>query len=76
MPTMIIDRPRINLSRKRSPIQKLVALVASAGNWPFENIVVIVWDNPEENVARGGRLLIDGGSRSSQAHRPCSDGTK
>jgi len=75
MPTVIIEGPRINLSRKRSLIQKLTALVASAYDWPLENIVVILRENPDENVARGGRLLVDVGRprRSPQEHRSSSD---
>lgn len=78
MPTVIIEGPRINLSRKRSLIQKLTALVATAYDWPSENIVVILRENPDENVARGGRLLIDVGRprRSPQAHRSSSDEDK
>ena len=78
MPTVIIEGPRINLSRKRSLIQKLTALVASAYDWPLENIVVILRENPDENVARGGKLLVDGGRprRSPQGDRSCSDKNK
>jgi 4-oxalocrotonate tautomerase len=78
MPTVVIEGPRISLARKRSLVQKLTALVASAYDWPLENILVILRENPDENVARGGRLLIDGGRprRSPQAHRSQSDETK
>jgi 4-oxalocrotonate tautomerase len=78
MPTVIIEGPRISLTRKRSLVRKLTAVVASAYDWPLGNIVVILRDNSDENVARGGRLLIDGGGprRSPQAHPSCSDGTK
>jgi len=78
MPTVAIEGPRINLSRKRSLIRKLTALVASAYDWLLENIVVILRENPDENVARGGRLLIDSGRprRSPQAHRLSSDKNK
>ena len=78
MPTVIIDGPRIDLSRKRSLIQKLTALVASANDWPLENIVVILRENPDDKVARGGKLLNDGGRprRSPQAQRPSSDENK
>lgn len=59
-------------------IKKLTALVASARDWPLENIVAILRENPGENVARGERSLIDGGRprRSPQAHRSCSDENK
>ena len=43
-----MEGSRINLSRKRSLIQKLMALVASAYDWPLDNIVVILWKNPDE----------------------------
>ena len=78
MPTMIIEGPRISLTRKRSLVRKLTAVVASAYDWPLENIVVILHENPDQNVARGGRLLIDGGrsSRSPQAHRSSLDKNK
>ena len=78
MPTAIIEGPRICLTRKRSLIRKLTAVVASADDWPLENIVVILRENPDENVARGGRLLIDGemARRLPQVHRSYSDETK
>jgi len=78
MPTVIIEGPRIDLSRKRSLVQELTALVASAYDWPLENIVVILRENPDENVARGGRLLMDGERprRSPQGDRSCSDKNK
>jgi len=60
MPTVVIEGPRINLGRKRSLVRKLTAIVASAYDWPLDNIVVILRENPDENVARGGKLLVDG----------------
>ena len=78
MPTVVIEGPRISLARKRSLVRKLTAAVALAYDWPLENIVVILRENPDENVARGGKLLIDGGRprRSPQAQRSVSDETK
>lgn len=74
MPTVIIGVPRINLSRKRSLIQKLMAMVASAYDRPLDNIVVILRKNPDENIARGGRFADGGRPRYlPQAHRSCSD---
>jgi 4-oxalocrotonate tautomerase len=75
MPTVIVEGPPINLSKKRSLVRKLTAVVASAYDWPYDSIVVVLRENPDENVARGGRLLIDGGRprRSPQVQRSCSD---
>lgn len=42
-------------------MRDLTALVASAYDWPVENIIVILRENTDENVARGGRLLVDRG---------------
>jgi phenylpyruvate tautomerase PptA (4-oxalocrotonate tautomerase family) len=75
MPTVIIEGPRISLTRKRSLIQKLTTLLTPAFDWPLENIVVMLNEDPDQNGARGGRALIDGGRerRSPQAHRSCPD---
>jgi len=74
MPTVVIEGPRIKLDRKRSLVRKLTALVASAYDWPLDSIIVILRENPDENVARGGRLLIDGARprRPPQAQRSYS----
>jgi 4-oxalocrotonate tautomerase len=78
MPTVIIEGPRIDLTRKRSLVQKLTALVASAYDWPLDSIIVILRENADENVARGGRLLVDGRRprRAAQAHRSYADETQ
>ena len=77
MPTVIIEGPHISLTRKRWLIRKLTAVVASAYDWPSRNIVIILRENPDENVARGGRLLIDvrRPRRTAQAHRSSADET-
>ena len=61
MPTVVIEGPRLNLPRKRTLVRELTALVASAYGWPLENIVVILHENSDDNVARGGNLLADRG---------------
>jgi len=75
MPTVIIEGPQISLARKRSLIRKLTSLVAAAYDWPRRNIVVILRENPDENVARGGKLLIDIGrpTRSPRTQRAPMD---
>lgn len=69
MPTVLIEGPRLNLRRKRELVRQLTASVASAYGWPPENIVVIFRENSDENVARGGKLLIDRG-------RPAASGSR
>ncbi len=59
MPTIIVEGPRLSVSRKRNLARELTALVASAYDWPEESIVVILRENSDENVARGGTLLAD-----------------
>ena len=59
MPTIVVEGPRLSLSTKRKLARELTALVASAYEWPEENIVVILRENSDENVARGGILLAD-----------------
>lgn len=61
MPTVVIEGPRLSLPRKRTLVRELTALVASVYEWPAENIVVILRENSDDNVARGGTLLIDRG---------------
>jgi phenylpyruvate tautomerase PptA (4-oxalocrotonate tautomerase family) len=56
MPTIVVEGPRLSLSTKRKLARELTALVASAYEWPEENIVVILRENSDENVARGGIL--------------------
>ena len=75
MPTVVIEGPRISLTRKRSLVRKLTDVVASAYDWPLDNIVVILRENPDENVARGGKLLVDGRRprRSPPAQRSYTD---
>jgi hypothetical protein len=74
MPTVITEDRGINLSRKRSLVQEFMALVASAYDWPLENIIL----RENENLASGGRLLTDGGRPrcSPPGHRMSLDKNK
>ena len=59
MPTIIIEGPPLKVAKKRRLVSALTRLVSKAYAWPAERIIIVVHENPDENVARGGRLLSD-----------------
>jgi len=59
MPTIIIEGPPLALARKRKLAAALARLVGQAYDWPAENLILIIHENPDKNVARGGILLSD-----------------
>jgi 4-oxalocrotonate tautomerase family enzyme len=59
MPTVIIEGPPLAIRQKRRLAEALTRLVAQAYDWPKENIILILHENPNQNIARGGRLLGD-----------------
>ena len=59
MPTVIIEGPTLPLRRKRLLAAAITRLVAQAYDWPNENVVLVLHENSDQNVARGGRLLKD-----------------
>jgi 4-oxalocrotonate tautomerase family enzyme len=66
MPTVIIEGPPLAIRRKRRLAEAVTRLVAMAYDWPEENVILVLHENPDQNVARGGRLLKDG-SRTHKA---------
>jgi len=59
MPTIIIEGPHLTLLRKRRLAEAITRLVAAAYDWPKENVILVLHENGDQNVARGGRLLTD-----------------
>jgi len=59
MPTVIIEGPPLAIQRKRRLAEAVTRLVAQAYDWPEENVILVLHENPDQNVARGGRLLKD-----------------
>ncbi len=57
MPTITIDGPKLGVERKR----KLVKTVYDAAYevYGIEHIVVLIRENPPENVGVGGVLIAD-----------------
>lgn len=59
MPTIVIEGPPLVLARKRKLAAALARLLSQAYNWPAENLILIIHENPHKNVACGGMLLCD-----------------
>ena len=59
MPTIIIEGPRLPLRRKRFLAAAITRVVAQAYDWSEDNVILVLHENPDQNVARGGRLLKD-----------------
>jgi 4-oxalocrotonate tautomerase family enzyme len=66
MPTIIIEGPQLALQRKRQLAEAITRLVAEAYDWPKENVILVLHENRDQNVARGGRLLTD----RRRSHKP------
>jgi len=60
MPTITVDGPPIkDLDTKRQLVQEMTEAAAKAYRLPREIIVVVIRENPPENVSVGGQLIID-----------------
>ena len=59
MPTVVIEGPPLAIQQKRRLAAALTSLVAQAYDWPKENIILILHENRNQNIARGGQLLSD-----------------
>lgn len=59
MPTVTIEGPSLPLDNKRQLVLSITDMISRSYKWPAERIIVIVHENPDENVARGGILIAD-----------------
>lgn len=59
MPTIIIEGPTLPVAKKKALVASVTGIVSEIYEWPAERVIVIIHENPDENVARGGRLLSD-----------------
>lgn len=60
MPIITVEGPKINVDQKRQLVKKLTdALVEVLDKIPREAIIVLIRENPPENVGSGGNLLAD-----------------
>jgi len=66
MPNVIIDGPKIdNLEIKRILVKEITDALEKAYQLPRQAYIVIIKKNPSENVAIGGKLIIDSGKKKS-----------
>ena len=60
MPNISIDGPRIaDLAKKRELVRTVTDAAVKAFGLPRQTIVILLKENPPENVAIGGELLAD-----------------
>ncbi len=60
MPNITIEGPKIkDIAVKRTLVKELTGAATKAYGLPAEVIVVVIKENPPENVAVGGRLIAD-----------------
>ena len=60
MPIIQVDGPRISdLDKKRALVAELTAAAARAYELPEDTMIVLLKENPPENVGLGGGLLAD-----------------
>jgi 4-oxalocrotonate tautomerase len=59
MPIVTVSGPALDLARKRDLARDLTQAAAKAFDRPPEQIIVLIQENPPENVAIGGTLVAD-----------------
>jgi len=62
VPNIVVDGPPLkDLEKKRKLVEKITEAAVEAYGLPAQAIVVIIKENPPENVGVGGKLVIDRG---------------
>ena len=60
MPNIDVDGPMIkDMDKKRALVREITDAAVRAFGLPPETIVVVIRENPPENVGVGGELIID-----------------
>lgn len=54
-----MEGPPLPLEKKRTLVGSITEMVSGIYDWPAERIIVIIRENIDENVARGGVLIAD-----------------
>ncbi len=59
MPNINIDGPPVDVDKKRTLVKEVTEAASKAYGIPEQAMVVIIRENPAENVSVGGCLLCD-----------------
>lgn len=57
MPTITVEGPQLEVDKKRTLVKKLTQAAVEVYN--IEHIIVLIKENPPENVGLSGELLAD-----------------
>jgi len=57
MPTITVEGPQLEVDKKRMLVKKLTQAAVDVYN--IEHIIVLIKENPPENVGLSGELLAD-----------------
>ena len=63
MPWIIVEGPKIESERKRELAKKLTDVASEVYGIDREHIIVLIKENPPENVGVGGQLIADRSGR-------------
>ena len=60
MPNITVEGPAIkDLEKKRAPVKEITEAAKKAYGLPKETFIILIKENPPENVSVGGELIID-----------------
>jgi len=59
MPIVNVSGPALEVERKRELARRLTEVMSDVYGHPASHIIVIIQENPPENVAVGGKLVAD-----------------
>ena len=65
MPVIRVDGPQISVDKKRELVKRLTEVAAEVYGMGKEHIIVLIRENPPENVGVGGELIADRRKESS-----------
>ncbi len=65
MPVIRVDGPQISVDKKRELARRLTEVAAEVYGMDKEHIIVLIRENPPENVGVGGELVIDRRKKAS-----------
>ncbi|MFB3880329.1 MAG: 4-oxalocrotonate tautomerase DmpI [Armatimonadota bacterium] len=59
MPIVNVSGPALEVERKRELARRLTEVMCDIYQHPADHIIVIIQENPPQNVAVGGKLVVD-----------------